>query len=145
MSPDIERVGFMETPQKVYKSLSEYKEIRKKILWSLAKGKHNKKSKGESYIFDRLKVVFSTKHKAEEIWLDYINGHIVLEAPKKKNESSASLKSRRMEYYGQLLRQVEAMTSIGVTIVYLLLNKEGKRSLEKSLARKKTNKKNKDT
>ena len=137
MSTDIDKVHFTQSPQRVFKSISHYKTVRANIIRALAKGKLNKKSKGDSYIFDRLKINFSTKNKEEEIWLDHINGHIVLEAPKRMNESKESLKSRRMEYHGQLLRQIEAMTSIGVTIVYLLLNETGRKQSSMKIRRRK--------
>ncbi|MCY4643045.1 MAG: hypothetical protein OXB88_00340 [Bacteriovoracales bacterium] len=131
MIQDLDRLSFSEAPQRVFKSLSQYKRIRSNILRSLAKGKRDKNSHGDSYIFDRLKIDFSTKYKAEEIWLDHVNGHIVLEAPMKRNESKVSLKARRIEYYGAILKQVEAMTSIGITIVYLLLDDQGRKDVGK--------------
>ena len=137
MAQNLDRISFTETPQRVFKNLSQYKRIRANIVRSLARGRHNKNSQGDSYIFDRIKISFSTKFKAEEIWLDHVNGHIILEAPQRKNESKESLKSRRMEYHGMLLKQVEAMTSIGITLVYLLLDEQGRRDVDKSLGRKK--------
>ena len=137
MPSSLDRISFTETPQRTFKNLSEYKRVRAHILRSLAKGKQSKNSKGDSYIFDRLKVDFSTQYKSEEIWLDHINGHIVLEAPMRKGESKEILQARRMEYHGQLLKQVEAMTSIGIATVYLLLDENGRKDI-RSYRKKKT-------
>ena len=132
----LDRVSFTETPQKIFKNLSEYKRVRVNILRALATGTRKKSLKGDSYIFDRLRVDFSTQYKAEEIWLDHINGHIVLEAPMRRSENKESLHFRRLEYQGQLLRQLEAMTSIGITTVYLLLNDEGRKNTKIKRERK---------
>ena len=137
----LDQVSFTEAPQRIFKNISEYKRVRANIIRALAKGKRSKNLKGDSYIFDRLKVDFSTRYKAEEIWLDHINGHIVLEAPMRKNESKESLQARRMEYHGQLLRQVEAMTSIGIATVYLLLDDNGRKDTRNN--RKRNNRKRK--
>ena len=44
----------------------------------------------------------------------------------RKNESKASIQARRLQYYSQLIKQVEAMTSIGVATVFLLLSEYGR-------------------
>ena len=131
MSSKVDRISFSEIPQRVFRNVSEYKRVRANIIQALAKGKRSKKEKGDSYIFDRLKVDFSLRHKAEEVWLDHINGHVVLEAPMRKGESRESLQVRRMEYHGQLLKQVEAMTSIGMATIYALLDDSGRREVKK--------------
>jgi len=131
---DLDRISFTESPQGVYKSLSQYKRVRANIIRSLARCKKNN-GKGDSFIFDRLKVHFSSKYNAEEIWLDHVNGHIVLEAPLEKGETKESLRARRMEYHGQLLRHIEVMTSIGITTVYLLLDDQGRKEVEKTKAK----------
>ena len=123
----LDQISFTEAPQRVFKNISEYKRVRANIIRALAKGKRSKHLKGDSYIFDRLKVDFSTRYKAEEIWLDHINGHIVLEAPIQRGESQESLHARRLKYQSQLLTQIEAMTSIGIATVYLLLDENGRK------------------
>lgn len=140
MVNELDRLSFTDSPQRVFKNISQFKRVRINIVRALARGKNHQSSQGGSYIFDRLKIEFSTNYKAEEVWLDHINGHIVLEAPMEKNESKDSLTVRRMEYHGQLLRQVEAMTAIGVTIVYLLLDDQGRKDVGKRVM-KKSNKK----
>ena len=132
----IDKVKFTEAPERVFKNLSQYKRIRANILLSLAKKKHKKDLKGCAFIFDRIRVSFSTKHKVTEIWLDHINGHIVLEAPKAKNESKISLENRRMQYHSQLLKHVDAMTSVGIATLYLLLNDEGRKRLDRPIKNK---------
>lgn len=143
MTQELDRVNFTEAPQRVFKSLSQYKRVRANIIRALANGRCNKDVQGDSYIFDRLKVEFSTKYKAEEIWLDHVNGHIILEAPQRKNESRESLKARRMEYHSILLKQVEVMTSIGITIIYLLLDDRGRKQVDKAIKNKKVIKRKK--
>lgn len=141
MKTSLDQIRFNEAPQRTFKNLNEYKCVRTNILKKLAHGKHQKNSKGDSYMFDRLRVDFSTQFKSEEIWLDHINGYIVLQAPMRKSENKDSLSSRRLQYYGQLIKQIESMTAIGVATIFLLLDESGRKQLTNHVLS--TNKKSK--
>ena len=54
---------------------------------------------------------------------------IVLQVPRGKNESKESLQSRRLVYQGQFIKEIESMTIIGITTLYLFLGEEEKKRL----------------
>ena len=69
--------------------------------------------------------------KEEALYIDHLNSRLVLQAPKKKNISAATQLERRLYYLGQLLRQVEAMRTIGVAHVFLTIRPEGRERMRK--------------
>ena len=130
----MEKISYALPPQKVFRDIDHYRLVRASIIKALSpdseKNNGTKRRCGEPYLLSRLVVNFSTETKEEQIYLDYLRGEVVLEAPMTLRESPESLAERRMNYFGSLLRSVEAMTTIGITHIYLVLNNEGRRKLE---------------
>ena len=137
----IDKISFASPPQKVFRSIEHYKRVRAAILSALAStkssknGKHNGES--NSYLINRLVVKFTDNVEAEEIFIDYENGRIVLEAPLESKESGSNETERRMYYYSNLIRSVDAIATIGITHIYLVLDDDGRRELESQKAKAK--------
>lgn len=139
----LDKISFASPPQKVFRNIEHYKRVRSAILSALSNskvkgGKHNGES--SSYLINRLVVKFTDSVEAEEIFIDYENGRVVLEAPILPSESTQNETDRRMYYYNNLIRSVEAIATIGITHIYLVLDDEGRKELEnlKSKRKKKT-------
>lgn len=138
----LEKISFASPPQKVFRNIEHYKKVRSAILGALSNSKAgNGKRNGESssYLINRLVVKFTKSVEAEEIFIDYENGRVVLEAPPLPDESEQNQTDRRMYYYNNLIRSVEAIATIGITHIYLVLDDDGRKELEaqKSKRRKK--------
>ncbi|MGE3682325.1 MAG: hypothetical protein AB7G93_11425 [Bdellovibrionales bacterium] len=140
----LEKISFASPPQKVFRNIEHYKKVRAAILSALSNSRSGGggKRNGEtaSYLINRLVVKFTDSVDAEEIFIDYENGRVVLEAPILKGESDQNETDRRMYYYNNLIRSVEAIATIGITHIYLVLDDEGRKELEaqKTKGRKKT-------
>lgn len=125
--------SYVDAPKGVFRDVNHYRAVLAGITKALAKGKQGYHSQTSgSYLFDGLQVEFSTRCVEEEIFLDHLNSKIVLRAPKKPRESEKELSMRRIYYLGQLLREVEAMKTIGITQIYLTLREDGRKKLERS-------------
>ena len=138
----LEKISFASPPQKVFRNIEHYKKVRAAILSALSNSKKSGKHNGESssYLINRLVVKFTDSVDAEEIFIDYENGRVVLEAPKLPDESEQNETDRRMYYYNNLIRSVEAIATIGITHIYLVLDDEGRKELEAQKTRKKKSK-----
>lgn len=139
----LEKISFASPPQKVFRNIEHYKKVRAAILSALSSSKNgNAKHNGESssYLINRLVVKFTDSVEAEEIFIDYENGRVVLEAPKLPDESEQNETDRRMYYYNNLIRSVEAIATIGITHIYLVLDDEGRKELETQKAKSKKRK-----
>lgn len=139
----LEKINLASPPQKVFRNIEHYKRVRTAILNALSNsktkgGKHN--AEGSSYLINRLVVNFTDRVEAEEIFVDYPNGQVILEAPKVPNESGKNETDRRMYYFNNLIRSVEAIATIGITHIYLVLDDEGRKELETKKAQKKRTK-----
>jgi len=133
MKNKLDKISYAEPPQKVFRDIEHYKKVRAAITKALSTTKTQRKSNEDSsYLLNRLVIQFSSKFEEEQIYLDYANGQVILEAPKGAHESKSSLSQRRMSYYGNLIRSVEAMATIGITHIYLVLEDEGRFQLERS-------------
>ena len=143
MKEKIEKISFASPPQRVFRNIEHYKKVRAAILNALSNSKSKGQNNGESssYLINRLVVKFTDSVDAEEIYIDYQNGRVVLEAPLHSKESDQSETDRRMYYYNNLIRSVEAIATIGITHIYLVLDEEGRKELETQKAKRK--KKNK--
>lgn len=128
----LEKISFASPPQKVFRNIEHYKMVRAAILSALSNSKGRGRPKGESssYLINRLVVKFTNSVEAEEIFIDYENGRVVLEAPLLKKQSDQNETDRRMYYYNNLIRSVEAIATIGITHIYLVLDDDGRRELE---------------
>lgn len=139
MKEKIEKISFASPPQRVFRNIEHYKRVRTAILNALSnskpKGNHNGES--SSYLINRLVVKFTDNVEAEEIHIDHQNGRVVLEAPIHSKESDQSETDRRMYYYSNLIRSVEAIATIGITHIYLVLDEEGRKELETEKAKRK--------
>lgn len=135
----LEKISFASPPQKVFRNIEHYKKVRTAILSALSNSKGNGRPKGEnsSYLINRLVVKFTKSVEAEEVFIDYENGRIVLEAPMLPKESDQNETDRRMYYYNNLIRSVEAIATIGITHIYLVLDDEGRKELETEKAKRK--------
>jgi len=133
MKSKLDKISYAEPPQKVFRDIEHYKKVRAAITKALSTSKARRTTSGESsYLLNRLVIQFSSKFEEEQIYLDYANGQVVLEAPRDARESKSSLSQRRMSYYGNLIRSVEAMATIGITHIYLVLEDAGRFQLEKT-------------
>lgn len=136
----LEKISFASPPEKVFRNIEHYKKVRSAILTALSSAKGgNGKRNGESssYLINRLVVKFTKSVDAEEIFIDYENGRVVLEAPPLPDESEQNQTDRRMYYYNNLIRSVEAIATIGITHIYLVLDDEGRKELEAQKAKRK--------
>lgn len=135
-----DKINFASPPQKVFRNIDHYKKVRAAIVSALSSskgggGKHNGES--SSYLINRLVVKFTDSVDAEEIFIDYENGRVVLEAPKLKMGSEESETDRRMYYYNNLIKSVDAIATIGITHIYLVLDDEGRKELEAQKSKRK--------
>lgn len=140
MSERLEKIDFVNVPQKVFQSLEHFKRVRAAIISALSISSGRKKGeKQSSYLINRMVVKFTDEVDAEEISIDYENGRIVLEAPKVAKNSQMSETDLRLYYYSNLIKYVEAMATIGITHIYLVLDDDGRKEVDgqKSKSRKK--------
>lgn len=136
----LEKISFASPPERVFRNIEHYKKVRSAILSALSSSKNGngrRNSESSSYLINRLVVKFTKSVEAEEIFIDYENGRVVLEAPPLPNESEQSETDRRMYYYNNLIRSVEAIATIGITHIYLVLDDEGRKELEAQKAKRK--------
>lgn len=103
--------------------------------------KPNGDGEGNSYLINRLVVKFTDKVEAEEIFIDHQNGRVILEAPHLPKGSKETESDRRMYYFNNLIRSVEAIATIGISHIYLVLDEDGRKELELTKAPKKKSKK----
>ena len=145
MKDKTDKISYTSPPQKVFRNIEHYKKVRSAIINALsnAKGKGQLGGETNSYLLNRLVVKFTDSVEAEEIYIDYQNGRVVLEAPIFSKESEQSETDRRMYYHSNLIRSVEALATIGITHVYLVLDDEGRRELELEKRRPQKSKKGK--
>ncbi len=132
MKGKLEEISFATPPQKIFRNIEHYKRVRTAILKALlnSKVRGTQKESNSSFLISRLVVRFTNSIKAEEIFIDYRNGCVVLEAPKPEDDSPKELTDRRMYYFSSLVRSVEAIATIGITHVYLVLDDKGRKELE---------------
>ena len=142
MKDKLENISFASPPQRVFRNIEHYKSVRAAILNALSssKGKNHSNGEGSSYLINRLVVKFTDSVEAEEIFLDYQNGRVVLEAPLLPKGSKETESDRRMYYYNNLIRSVEAIATIGITHIYLVLDENGREELELQKSGKKKRK-----
>lgn len=136
----LDKISFASPPERVFRNIEHYKKVRSAILTALSNskgGNEKRNSESSSYLINRLVVRFTKSVEAEEIFIDYENGRVVLEAPPLPNESAQSETDRRMYYYNNLIRSVEAIATIGITHIYLVLDDEGRKELEAQKAKRK--------
>ena len=136
----LEKISFTSPPQKVFRNIEHYKKVRAAILSALSNSKGGSgKRNGESssYLINRLVVKFTNSVEAEEIFIDYENGRVVLEAPPLPDESEQSQTDQRMYYYNNLIKSVDAIATIGITHIYLVLDDEGRKELETQKSKRK--------
>lgn len=120
---------FLEPPQRIFRDVEHYGLVRSAILSALG-GKNKAPSlSGNSYLIDRLVINFTTKVETEEIYIDYLNSRIILDAPIIINESRPNQDRRRLEYLSILVKSVEAIVTTGVSHIYLALCDEGREKL----------------
>jgi hypothetical protein len=131
MEKTLPEISYAHPPQKIFRSVEHYRAVRTAILNALSTKKAKTSSKNESYMINRLVVSFTARVKHEEIYIDHINGQVVLEAPLIKKETTEHQKQRRLSYLSNLVRSVEAISTIGITHIYLTLDDKGRRQLEK--------------
>ncbi len=123
--------SYTNSPKGVFRDIDHYRVILANVTKALVKGSRDgKRSSASSYLFDTLHVEFSVHYATEELFLDHLNSKIILRAPKKARETEKDLLTRRMFYIGHLMREVEAMKTIGVTQIYLALQTSGRQKLE---------------
>ena len=139
MKEKIEKISFASPPQRVFRNIEHYKKVRAAILNALSnsKAKGQKNGESSSYLINRLVVRFTDSVEAEEIYIDYQNGRVVLEAPLQSKDSDQGETERRMYYFNNLIRSVEAIATIGITHIYLVLDEEGRKELESQRKKKK--------
>ena len=131
MDKSLVEINYAHPPQKVFRDVEHYRIVRAAILNALSKSRARKTAAPESYLVNRLVINFTSKVKSEEIFIDFLSGQVVLEAPVLKKETSEEQKNRRLAYLSNLLRSVEAIATIGITHIYLALSDEGRKQLER--------------
>lgn len=131
MDKALVEINYAHPPQRVFRNVEHYRLVRAAILNALSKTRAKKTAPHESYLINRLVINFTSRVKSEEIFIDYLNGQVVLEAPILKKETSEEQKNRRLAYLSNLLRSVEAIATIGIAHIYLVLSDEGRKDLEK--------------
>ena len=110
--------------------MNTIKHVRTSIIRALTKGKSKGRKPGPSFLIDRLVVDISTKYQREELWIDYENSKIVLEVPKLFGDTKEAIRLKKESYYSNMLRSVEALATIGITHIYLVLDEKGREQLE---------------
>ena len=125
--------SYTEIPEGVFRDINHYKKVLTNITKALARGRGQSKSRNSdgSYLFDGIEVEFDSKIDNEQIYLDYHRSKIVLKAPKVSRESKDVKRKRIMYYHGELLKSVEAMKTIGITTIFLVISESGRKKLEK--------------
>ena len=123
--------SYVKIPEGVFEDIEHYRRVAERITKALAANRQRKSSNPNSgsSLFDGIQIEFSTQYAHEEIYLDALSSKIVLKAPKKKSDTEASLRARRLFYLQQLLRPVEAMKTIGIAQIYLSLKDEGRKKI----------------
>jgi hypothetical protein len=125
--------SYVKIPEGVFDDIDHYRIVVERVTRALSSEGQKRRSNfaARSCLYEGIRVEFSQSMREEEVVLDAFNSKIVLRAPKRKGESIASLTARRMEYLKELLRPVEAMRTIGVAQIYLVLKAEGRKRISK--------------
>jgi len=125
--------SYTEIPEGVFRDINHYKKVLSNITKALSRGRAQTKTRSSngSYLFDGIEVEFDSKVENEQIYLDYQRSKIVLKAPRIPRESKEMKRKRIMYYHGELLKSVEAMKTIGITTIFLVISETGRKKLEK--------------
>lgn len=131
--------SYVKAPEGVFEDIEHYRVVAERVTKALAadRERRNSRSTSGSSLYEGIQIEFSTQYEEEEVYLDAFASKIILRAPKRKGESAASLQARRMYYFEQLLRPVEAMKTIGIAQIYLSLKAEGRKKISKRVNRRK--------
>lgn len=124
-------ITFLDQPLGIFRDVEHYGKVRSAILRALTDDKKTSSFSGNSFLIDRLIVNFTSKVETEEIFIDYLNSRIILEAPIMLNEARDGQNRRRLEYLSVLVKSVESIVTTGVSHIYLSLCDEGREKIER--------------
>lgn len=134
--PHLSIPSYVKIPEGIFDDIEHYRTVAERVTKALAASRQDRisNSTSGSSLYEGIQIEFSTQYTEEEIYLDAFASKIVLKAPIQKGESVASLQARRMHYFEQLLRPVEAMKTIGIAQIYMSLKEDGRKKISKQRA-----------